>query len=279
MLTATFACARGMNEELERQLWQHGILNWELARAHLDEVAAVLGPARAQRLTAWIGEAERARQRCDRAWFRLAFASHPWRLWRGYCAPERIALLDIETTGLTPGFDQVTVIGLADSRRARAFVAGQPQGDDLPLAQFPAAIRDYDLLVTFNGESFDLPFLTRAFRDHGGLHLDQPHLDLLPLARQVGLSGGLKEIEAQLGIARASSIAGLRGGEAIALWAAWRQGDAAAYRRLVQYCLADCSNLALVAERLYRRCWTASFEAFARPVDFALTKGQQQSLF
>jgi hypothetical protein len=32
---------------------------------------------------------------------------------------------DIETTGLTPGFDQITVIGLADSTGARVFVAGR----------------------------------------------------------------------------------------------------------------------------------------------------------
>ncbi len=41
------------------------------------------------------------------------------------------ALVDIETTGLTPGYGQITVIGLADARRARAFVSGRPQGTDL----------------------------------------------------------------------------------------------------------------------------------------------------
>ena len=41
-------------------------------------------------------------------------------------APEQVALVDIETTGLTPGYDQITVIGLADSKGSRAFVAGKP---------------------------------------------------------------------------------------------------------------------------------------------------------
>lgn len=278
MLTATFACARGMNEELERRLWQGGILDWGLARAQPDEVAAILGTARAQRLAEWIGEAERALARRDRAWFKTSFADASWRLWRGYCPPERIALLDIETTGLTPGFDQVTVIGLVDGARTRAFVAGTPQDGDWPLAQFPAALRDYDLLVTFNGEGFDLPFLERQFRELG-LRFDLPHLDLLPLARQLGFGGGLKDIEAELGIRREQGIAGMRGGEAIALWAAWRQGDAAAYRKLVQYCLADCANLRSLAEALYERRWAALYGAHARRIDFASTKGVQQTLF
>ena len=37
-----------------------------------------------------------------------------WRLWRGFCEPEQVGLCDIETTGRTPGYDQITVIGLSD---------------------------------------------------------------------------------------------------------------------------------------------------------------------
>ena len=37
--------------------------------------------------------------------------------------PAQVALVDIETTGLTPGYDQITVIGLADVAGAsRVFV-------------------------------------------------------------------------------------------------------------------------------------------------------------
>lgn len=278
MLTATFACAKGLNEELERRLWQGGILNWQMARAYPDEVEALIGQARARRLAEWIGEAERALARRDRAWFKTAFAEAPWRLWRDYCPPARIALLDIETNGLTPGFDQITVIGLVDGERSRAFVAGTPQDGHLPLSQFPAAVHEYDLIVTFNGTGFDIPFLERQFRDFG-LRFDAPHFDLMPLAHRLGFSGGLKDIEAQLGIVRERDIAGLRGGEAIALWAAWRQGDAGAYQRLVRYCLADCAHLRQVAEALYSRCRSALYEAHARAIDFAGRKGIQMSLF
>jgi uncharacterized protein len=106
-----------------------------------------------------------------------------------------------------------------------------------------------------------------------------PHLDLLVLSRSLGISGGLKDIEKQLGIARGGDIAGMRGGEAIALWGAWRNGDAAAYRKITTYCKADCANLWDLADILYRRRWQAVHAAHAKVVDFARTKGQQLSIF
>lgn len=279
MLTASFCFAKGLTEELERTLWSRGILDWALARANPDEVAEALGPSRARNFGESLAEAQRAVDARDRAWFRSAFGiHHAWRLWRGWAASARIALLDIETTGLTPGYDQITVIGLADSERQRVFVAGRPPPGDEALDRFPAAIRDYDLIVTFNGEHFDLPFIERHFRD-AGLRIEAPHLDLMVLSRSLGLGGGLKDIERQLGIARGSDIAGIRGGEAIALWGAYRNGDLAAYRRLTTYCKADCANLHTLAEQLYARRWQTVHTAHARAVDFARIKGQQLTIF
>jgi uncharacterized protein YprB with RNaseH-like and TPR domain len=55
------------------------------------------------------------------------------------------------------------------------------------------------MLVTFNGLNFDVPMLYRNFPK---LMLDQLHLDLCPTLRRVGLRGGLKRIEQQLGLLR-----------------------------------------------------------------------------
>ncbi len=279
MLTASFSFAKGMTEELERGLWARGILDWDLARAHPEEVVEGVGGSRAGKVAEAIVEAQRALAARDRAWFRTGFNAHEaWRLWRGYCAPERIALVDIETTGLTPGYDQITVIGLVDRTQQRVFVAGRPMPGDEPLERFPAALKDYDLIVTFNGENFDLPFIERHFKE-AGLRIDQPHLDLLILSRALGISGGLKDIEKQVGIARGSDIAGMRGSEAITLWGAWKHGDADAYRKITTYCKADCANLWDLAEVLYERRWTKVHTAYARAVDFVRTKGQQLSIF
>lgn len=279
MLTSSFIFAKGLTEELERALWSRGVLTWDLAKAHPEEVSEAVGGSRGGKLIELIGEAQRAGLARDRSWFRTAFGvKESWRLWRGHVVPERIALVDIETTGLTPGYDQITVIGLADSRSARAFVAGKPMPGDEPIEKFPQALKDYDLIVTFNGENFDLPFIERHFKDNA-FRCELPHIDLLLLARSLGISGGLKDIEKQMGIVRGADIAGVRGSEAIALWGAWKHGDAAAYKKLVTYCKADCTNLANLADKLYALRWAKVYEAHAKTVDFARTKGQQLTIF
>lgn len=279
MLTASFNFAKGMTEDLERSLWGRGILDWELAKAHPEEVSEGVGGSRAGRLAEALAEAQKALAGKDKQWFRNSFNPHEsYRLWRGYCAPERIALVDIETTGLTPGYDQITVIGLVDRNRQRVFVAGKPMPGDDPLDRFPAAIKDYDLIVTFNGDNFDLPFIERHFKEQG-YRSELPHMDLLVLARDLGISGGLKDIEKQVGIARGGEIAGMRGGEAIALWGAWKNGDAAAYKKITTYCKADCANLWDLAEILYAKRWDKIHTAHAKAIDFAKVKGQQLSIF
>jgi uncharacterized protein YprB with RNaseH-like and TPR domain len=279
MLTSSFIFAKGMNEELERALWAHGVTSWELLRRHPEEASEVLGAARGQRLLEAVNEAQQAHLTKDLGWFRANWPERElWRLWQGYCAPERVALVDIETTGLTPGYDQITVIGLADISSQRAFVAGRPQSGDEMLDAFRNAIRQYDLMVTFNGAGFDVPFIEKHFRE-ANFRFEQPHIDLLPVSRSLGLGGGLKDIEKQLGIVRPAEIKDMRGTEAIQLWGAWKQGDAAAYKKLTTYCKADCSNLREFAEHLYRRKWETTYTAHAKPVDFTAIKGQQLTLF
>jgi len=219
MLDRSFIFAKGVTEELERALWARGVVSWEVLRAHPGEAAEVIGVSKAQKLVEAVGEAQQARERGDMTWFRSNWPERElWRLWQGLCPPEQVALVDIETTGLTPGYDQITVIGLADRKDSRVFVAGKPQPGDEALAKFTEAMRSYRLLVTFNGAQFDVPFIERHFRE-SNFHFEVPHIDLLVLARSIGLNGGLKDMERQLGIERAAEIKDMRGMEAIQLWA------------------------------------------------------------
>jgi uncharacterized protein YprB with RNaseH-like and TPR domain len=279
MLTSSFIFAKGMNEELERTLWAHGLTSWELLRKHPEEATELLGASRSMRLLEAVAEASQAHLARDLSWFLRSWPERElWRLWQGFCPLEKVALVDIETTGLTPGYDQITVIGLADHATARAFVAGRPQPGDEALDAFRLAIRAYDLLVTFNGASFDVPFIVKHFRD-ASFHFEQPHLDLLPLARSLGLTGGLKDMEKQVGITRGDDIKNIRGIEAIELWGAWKGGDIAAYKRLTTYCKADCTNLLAFARLLYERKWQKVYAAHAKSVNFTAIKGQQLSIF
>src|SRR5713226_9326852 len=91
------------------------------------------------------------------------------------------------------------------------------------------ALHGLDTLCTFNGESFDLPILRRAF----GLGLLERFrsLDLSIECRRTGLRGGLKRIEASLSIPRRSN--GINGVDAMLLWDRWRHGDRGALRTLL----------------------------------------------
>ena len=110
-------------------------------------------------------------------------------------------------------------------------------------------LAQYDLLVTFNGTSFDLPVLLASIQ---GLPLDQPHIDLCLLGRQLGYRGGLKAIELQLGIPRRADLWGMSGADAGQLWNRWRHSrDEEARERLLAYNEADCVNLQPLADLFY----------------------------
>jgi uncharacterized protein YprB with RNaseH-like and TPR domain len=68
------------------------------------------------------------------------------------------AYVDIETTGLNRYQYELTVVGIClESGRGRKVV--QFYDATLTRKNVLAAVRDADVLYTFNGERFDLPFI------------------------------------------------------------------------------------------------------------------------
>ena len=107
-----------------------------------------------------------------------------WRLYPEFA--DRALFLDIETTGLSPDYNEVTVIGALGGGQLALFVKG------INLDQFPAYVDQFPLLVTFNGSQFDVPFLRAHFP---GARLDQAHIDLRFALASLGYRGGLKVME------------------------------------------------------------------------------------
>ncbi|TVR13158.1 MAG: hypothetical protein EA401_07450 [Planctomycetota bacterium] len=279
MLDRSFIFAEGITIEMERSLWRQGVTSWQALRKHSGQAVEAIGEARTRKLQGAIEEAERALQQGDHLWFSKHWPEkETWRLWRGYCSSEEVALVDIETTGRTPGFDQITVIGLSNGQQEWAYVADRPLPGDESLQRFTEAIKAFRLVVTYNGIGFDIPFIEKHFRNQN-YHLEQPHIDLMWPARSLGLTGGLKDMEQQIGIARDDAIAGMRGNEAIALWGAWKNGDRSAYDKLVTYCKADCTNLQAFAEHVYERKWAETYTPYANDIDLDSAMGEQLSLF
>ncbi len=169
-------------------------------------------------------------------------AGEKWRLFEAF--RNRAVYLDIETSGYDQWNNDITVIGLFDGCRVQTFVNGRN------LEAFEIAISRYDLVITFNGACFDLPFIRRSFP---GISLPEGHIDLRFALKKLGHEGGLKKIEKSLGIARSDDIEGVDGFEAVRLWQRYQWGDEKALSTLISYNNADIMNLEPLMELAYQK--------------------------
>lgn len=242
MLQNTFLHIPGVGKQTELDLWTHGIQSWDDADRFEKRFGAV-GARLQQKLDEYVPLSRQAVLRKDAAFFeRLSVLGEAWRLFPEFA--EASVFLDIETTGLSPVFDSVTVVGMYDGRKYRAFV----EGDNL--CQVPERLRQYSVVITFNGSGFDLRFLKLAFPD---LVLPPIHIDLRWVARKLGMKGGLKSVEVQLGLARVEAVEKLTGHDATVLWAKYLRGDRAALEQLIQYNTEDVVHLKAIMEIAYDR--------------------------
>jgi len=156
------------------------------------------------------------------------------------------AYLDIETTGLSPEYSKITVIGihLVEDGEER-FV--QLVGDDITSESLLKALEGVGTIHTYNGSRFDLPFI----QAHLGVDLmkDYAHCDLMYDCWQNNLYGGLKRVEQTLGIPR--KLTEINGLEAVRLW--WRyvnDYDEDALNTLCAYNREDVVNLKALKEKV-----------------------------
>jgi uncharacterized protein len=163
--------------------------------------------------------------------------------WRAYpLFSDSVAFVDIETTGLSQRWDRITVIGIYDGRESKTYIK------DINLDEVVEEFSKYRLLVSFNGARFDLPFIKSEFPE---IEFKQLHIDLMYPLRRIGYSGGLKNIEKQLGISRSEDTEGLTGFDAVRLWKQYEKGDLDALEKLVKYNREDIVNLKTIIELTY----------------------------
>ncbi len=231
LLRSTFLHLPGVGALTEAELWRHGVTSWEEFRA--AGALPGISSERRQRLERELAAAEEALRARDPAWFarRMPLTEH-WRLYPEF--RNLTAFLDIETTGLSPYQGIVTVVAVHTPGTTRSFVA------DDNLEELPAYLRRFRLLVTFNGTLFDVPFLEHRFPQ---LVVPSAHIDLRFTLRRLGLTGGLKRIEQELGLGDRTGVEGVYGLDAVRLWEEYRRGNAASLERLVRYNRADTVNL------------------------------------
>jgi uncharacterized protein YprB with RNaseH-like and TPR domain len=106
----------------------------------------------------------------------------------GFFAPEEITFLDIETLGLFYMYP-VFLIGTLrfENERGiiRQYLARDYNEEAAILAELDAASRNQGVLVSYNGRSFDIPYLKGRLRANGqDDRFDAFHLDLLRHTRR-----------------------------------------------------------------------------------------------
>lgn len=231
---------RGVGETTERSLWEAGATHWD----NFDPGLA--GDTLGERIERFIETAEPRLEAGDATFFADQFPStEQWRLYDNFRADT--LFLDIETTGLDQRRNSVTTVSVHRDGETRTFV----QGRDLTADRVQSVLDDAALLATFNGVQFDVPFLEAEL----GLDIDLPHLDLMHLGRRIGLTGGLKAVEREVGVDR--DRPDISGREAVRLWREYERGDQAALETLISYNREDTVNLEslldVMAERLHDR--------------------------
>lgn len=159
------------------------------------------------------------------------------------------AYLDIETTGLSPFYDYITVVGVLRCNGSSSELV-QLVGDEVTRGNLITALAGVGTIYTYNGSRFDLPFIGVSL----GIDLatQYKHHDLMYDCRACNLYGGLKVVERQLGIPR--QLQGINGYEAVRLWWSYlRGGNEEALRLLLEYNREDVVNLKVLRERLFGR--------------------------
>lgn len=241
MLENSFILLPSIGPARERSLWRRGIRSWdEFLEAGTPKG---ISPQRKHSMDSELLLAKERLEENDSRYFASRLPSkEQWRCLREF--GRSIAFLDIETTGISFS-SPVTLVGVYDGTRMHTLVRGR----DLNSSNLRAMLGSVDMVVTFNGSCFDLPIIEAQYP---GSVPAIPHVDLKHPLRRIGHSGGLKNIERELGIERDRRLEYMTGEDAAYLWTLWsRQGKRNALDLLIEYNAADCMNLKALANYAY----------------------------
>ncbi|MBS3102354.1 ribonuclease H-like domain-containing protein [Candidatus Woesearchaeota archaeon] len=238
MIQNTFIFLEKIGKGLENSLWQQGIKNWD----DFLKARKIGGLSNARKLyyDRQILKARNALYNFNSGYFqRIMPKSEFWRLYDFF--KEDSVFLDIETTGLSFE-DDITVFGLFNGIETKTMI----KNINLDYKILKKELEKYKLIVTFNGSSFDIPFINKRYP---GLLPNIPNFDIKSVTNRLGLKGGLKEIEKKLGIKRNKIIEKFYGGDALTLWRMYKAtGDDYYLDLLVEYNEEDIINLKAIAD-------------------------------
>ncbi|TDT60962.1 ribonuclease H-like domain-containing protein [Fonticella tunisiensis] len=163
----------------------------------------------------------------------------------------KIIYFDIETTGLNPEFSKIILLGASyvenNKYIVEQFFADRLDEEELILKDFIKVLERFDMVVTYNGKNFDVPFVNKRIEKYSiGYSIMHEHLDLIchirPNKQILGLTScSLKSVEKYLNIRRNDTI---DGGESINLYYQYlRTGDSTIKEKILLHNFEDVYNL------------------------------------
>jgi len=240
MLQKSFSHIPSIGAATEKKIWASGINSMD---DFIQSPPDFLTKNKISKITEYIKISQEKISVKDACYFYEKLSSNEhWRLFREF--QDTTAYLDIETTGLGDPGDIITTISLYDGKNIKYYVNGKNLND------FKKDILNYQLIVSYNGKSFDVPFIERYF----GMTISHAHLDLRHILYSLGYSGGLKSCEHQLGIGRTGSLAEVDGYFAVLLWHDYQNSqDEKSLETLLSYNIEDVLNLEFLMIEAYNQ--------------------------
>jgi len=203
MLSNSFIHIPGIGAITEKRFWESGIYSWD---DFTVGCSIRLSQSKKSTIATYLLESHLHLNSGDPRYFSVLLpANQHWRLFPGF--RHSTVYLDIETTGLNMWGSEITTIALYNGESIFYYVNGNNLDDFLDV------IKKYKVIVTYNGKSFDIPFIERYF----GIELNHAHIDLRYILASLGYRGGLKGCETQVGIDR-GDLKDIDGYFAVLLW-------------------------------------------------------------
>ena len=244
MIKNSFIFLEKISKGKEKSIWQQGIKDWN----DFLKVKSIKGISLKSKLyyDRKIKEAQQALILEDSNYFIGKLP--PKEMWRLYdYFKEEVGFLDIEVDS----YGQVILVGISDYYNSNFFV----KGVNLDQRMVEKELSKFKLLITFNGNSFDIPKLKKQL----SIDFNLPHIDLKPLCINMGLIGGLKEVEKILNLGRPSHLHG----NPVDLWKAFHaSGDREYLDLLLEYNAEDIENLKTIMKFVYGKLYKESNTIF-----------------
>ena len=149
MLKNTFLHIPGIGSITERRFWESGVYSWE---DFTPNSTIRLSKSKRDTIAAYLEESYQNIESNNPNYFSdLLPANHQWRFFPEF--RNSAVYLDIETTGLERWENEITTIALYDGNSINYYINGHNLDD------FLDHIDKYNVIVSYNGKCFDIPFI------------------------------------------------------------------------------------------------------------------------